>query len=121
VFAFLDASPLAIGHVLVAPRAHVRTLAEADDTVATAVMLKVRDLCRVLPAALGADGTFVAQNNEISQSVPHLHVHVVPRNKGDRLFSDALVWRRVRYRDAAQMEQTAAAIRQALQEPSSRR
>jgi histidine triad (HIT) family protein len=114
VFAFLDTAPLAIGHVLVAPIAHVRTLAQADDAVTTAVMLKVRDLCRVLPGAMAADGTFVAQNNEISQSVPHLHVHVVPRTKGDRLFSDALVWRRVRYRSGEQMEETAARIRAAL-------
>jgi histidine triad (HIT) family protein len=111
---FLDIHPLAIGHVLVAPRAHVETLADADDAVATAVMLAVRDIARAMPAALGADGTFVLQNNRISQSVPHLHVHVVPRRKGDRLFSDALIWRRVRYGGEDQMRQTAQMLRAVL-------
>lgn len=112
--AFLDIHPLAIGHVLAVPRRHVADLAEADDATVAAVMLKVRDLAAVLPRAMGADGTFVLQNNTVSQSVPHLHVHVVPRRKGDRLFSDALVWRRVRYSGAAQMQETADTIRRAL-------
>jgi histidine triad (HIT) family protein len=111
---FLDIHPLAIGHVLVTPRRHVRTLADADDPVTTAVMLKVRDLTAALPSAFEAHGTFVLQNNEISQSVPHLHVHVVPRWRGDKLFSDALVWRRIRYLGEDHMQETAARIAAAL-------
>jgi histidine triad (HIT) family protein len=60
---------------------------------------------------MAAEGVFLAQNNVVSQSVPHLHTHVVPRRKDDRLFSTGLVWKRVRYASAAQMEEVAAAIR----------
>jgi histidine triad (HIT) family protein len=112
--AFLDHSPLLKGHVLLIPRAHVATLPEADDATLQALARRLRDLAAALPRALEADGTFVAENNIVSQSVPHLHFHVVPRWRGDRLFSHSLSWRRVRYvKDEA--EEIAAAIRAALQ------
>jgi histidine triad (HIT) family protein len=114
--AFLDHSPLVIGHVLLIPRAHVATLPDADDGAASALMLAARDICAALPPALGCDGSFVAANNVVSQSVPHLHVHLVPRSKGDRLFSQNLVWRRVRYGSPEKMAATAARIRAALDE-----
>jgi histidine triad (HIT) family protein len=63
---------------------------------------------------MGAEGCFVAQNNMVSQSVAHLHTHIIPRRKGDGLFSPRVIWKRVRYRDDAQMAETAAAIRAAL-------
>lgn len=113
--AFLDRSPLVIGHVLLVPRAHVATLSDADDATASALMLAARDICAALPVALGCDGSFVAANNVVSQSVPHLHFHLVPRSRGDRLFSQNLVWRRVRYGSDARMAETAARIREALQ------
>jgi histidine triad (HIT) family protein len=113
--AFLDHSPLAIGHVLLIPRAHVETLFDADDATVEALARAARRIAIALKAALAADGVFVAQNNVVSQSVPHLHVHLVPRFRGDKLFSNgSMVWRRVRYRDDAQMEETAQAIRAAL-------
>jgi histidine triad (HIT) family protein len=77
-------------------------------------MLAVREVAGAMPDALGADGTFVLQNNRISQSVPHLHFHVVPRRTGDRLFSDALVWRRVRYAGEDQMRDVAAKLARAF-------
>jgi histidine triad (HIT) family protein len=112
--AFLDRSPLTLGHVLLIPRAHIPTLPEADDATAAALGVALRRLTAALPVALGADGTFVGQNNVVSQSVPHLHFHVAPRTRGDGLFARSMVWRRVRYRDDAQREATAQAIRAAL-------
>ncbi len=61
-----------------------------------------------------ADGAFVAQNNVVSQSVPHLHAHVIPRRQGDGFFSPRIIWKRVKYRDAAHMAETAAQIRATL-------
>lgn len=112
--AFLDHSPLLKGHVLLIPRRHVATLPDADDATLQALARRLRDLAAALPKALGADGTFVAENNIVSQSVPHLHFHVVPRWRGDKLFSHNLSWRRVRYA-AGEAEQIAAAIRAALE------
>lgn len=112
--AFLDHAPLFIGHVLLIPRAHVRTIFEADDATLTALALASRRLAIAVTKAMGADGCFVAQNNVVSQSVPHLHTHVIPRRKGDGLFSPRVIWKRVRYRDAAHRAETAASIRAAL-------
>jgi histidine triad (HIT) family protein len=113
--AFLDRSPLAVGHCLLVPRAHVATLFEADDATLTALALAARALAVALKAALEADGVFVGQNNIVSQSVPHLHTHLVPRRFGDKLFSGgSMVWRRVRYADDAHRAQTAARIRAAI-------
>ena len=67
-----------------------------------------------MPPATGSDGTFVAVNNVVSQSVPHLHVHIVPRRHDDRLFSRNLAWTRHPYRDDDEMRQVGAAIRTAL-------
>jgi histidine triad (HIT) family protein len=112
--AFLDCGPLVIGHVLLIPRAHVATLPDADDAVASAMALAARDICAALPKALACDGSFVAANNVVSQSVAHLHFHLVPRTKGDKLFSQNLVWRRVRYGSEDKMAETAARIRAAI-------
>jgi histidine triad (HIT) family protein len=110
--ALLDHSPLAIGHCLLIPRAHVETLFDADAATLAALALAARRVGAAIRDAMAADGLFVAQNNVISQSVPHLHVHLVPRWKGDKLFSGgSMVWRRVRYRDAAHRAETAERIR----------
>ena len=110
--AFLDHSPLAIGHCLLIPRAHVATLWEADDTTLTALALASRTVGTAIRTALEADGLFVAQNNVVSQSIPHLHTHLVPRWRGDKLFSGgSMVWKRVRYGDDAHRAETAARIR----------
>ncbi len=85
VVAFLDTRPVFLGHTLVVPREHHVTLGDLPASLLQAVMLAVQRISATIPAALGAQGTFVAANNVVSQSVPHLHVHVVPRTKGDGL------------------------------------
>ena len=106
--AFLDHRPLFPGHVLLVPRAHVETLADLPDALLTPMMRRVRELAGAIEAALSAEGTFVAINNKVSQSVPHLHVHVVPRRRGDGL--KGFFWPRHPYRDAAHAEEVRAAI-----------
>lgn len=113
VIAFLDKSPLFHGHVLVTPRAHVVTLPEVPESDVGPLFARVQRLARAVPAAMGAEGSFVAMNNTVSQSVPHLHVHVVPRKKGDGL--KGFFWPRTRYTDEAQMADVAARIRRALE------
>jgi histidine triad (HIT) family protein len=112
--AFLDRSPLAIGHCLLIPRGHIETLFDADEATLCALAAASKRLAAALRTAFSADGVFVAQNNVVSQSVPHLHVHLVPRTFGDKLFSTAMVWKRVRYVDEAHRLETAARIRAVL-------
>jgi histidine triad (HIT) family protein len=114
--AVLDHAPLFVGHVLLIPRAHVETIYEADAATLAALALASKRLAIAVTQAMQADGCFLAQNNVVSQSVPHLHIHIVPRRKGDGLFSPRVIWKRTRYRDAAHMAEIAAAIRAALPE-----
>jgi len=95
--AFLDARPVFKGHVLVAPRAHHVTLADLPAGLVGPLFARVQRVSAAMPAALGAQGSFVGENNAVSQSVPHLHVHVVPRTKGDGL--RGFFWPRTRYAD----------------------
>jgi len=95
VVAFLDHRPVFKGHVLVAPVPHVDTLLELPPELALPLLATAQQVARAIGTALGAQGTFVAVNNVVSQSVPHLHVHVVPRTKGDGLHG--FFWPRVRY------------------------
>ncbi|MET8362055.1 HIT family protein [Micromonospora sp. NPDC005194] len=95
--AFLDTRPVFKGHVLVVPRAHLVTLAELPADLLPGYFALVQRLAVAVEAALGAGGTFVALNNKVSQSVPHLHTHVVPRTKGDGL--RGFFWPRTRYAD----------------------
>jgi histidine triad (HIT) family protein len=107
--AFLDRSPLFKGHVLVVPRLHVVTLPELEPV--GPFFEAVRLVSTALPAALGAQGTFVALNNVVSQSVPHLHAHVVPRTRGDGL--RGFFWPRSKYAPGESAE-VAARIREHL-------
>ena len=110
--AFLDVRPVFPGHTLLVPRDHHETLPELPaDRVAPFFALAQR-IAAAIPAALGAQGTFVAMNNVVSQSVPHLHVHTVPRTKGDGL--RGFFWPRQKYPSDAAAASTAAAIRAAL-------
>jgi histidine triad (HIT) family protein len=93
--AFLDARPLFPGHVLVVPRDHVETLGDLPESSVAPFFRLVRRIAIAVEAGLGAGGTFVAINNRVSQSVPHLHAHVVPRTKGDGL--RGFFWPRHRY------------------------
>ncbi|HVH43071.1 MAG TPA: HIT family protein [Labilithrix sp.] len=107
--AFLDKSPLFVGHVLVVPRSHVVTLPELPAESIGPFFERVQSIARAMPKALGAQGTFVAMNNIVSQSVAHLHVHVVPRTKGDGL--KGFFWPRTKYKSDDQMHETAEKIR----------
>jgi histidine triad (HIT) family protein len=95
--AFLDTKPLFVGHVLVVPRSHVVTLPDLAPASIASFFERVQRLSRAVRDAMSAEGTFVAMNNGVSQSVPHLHVHVVPRAKGDGL--KGFFWPRRRYAD----------------------
>ena len=95
--AFLDKSPLFPGHTLVIPTRHVVTLADLEPDEIGPYFARVRAVAAAMPEALDAGGTFVANNNVVSQSVPHLHVHVVPRTRGDGL--RGFFWPRRRYAD----------------------
>ncbi len=110
--AFLDIRPLFPGHVLLAPKRHFETLIELPAEIVGPLFRNAQLLARAVEQGLGADGSFVAINNRVSQSVPHLHVHVVPRRRGDGL--RGFFWPRQKYRDAAHAAETAAAIRQSI-------
>ena len=113
--AFLDHRPLFPGHVLVTPRDHVPTLPDLPTEAIAPFFEIVQRVSAVLPAAMDAQGTFVAINNTVSQSVPHLHVHVVPRTRGDGL--RGFFWPRHPYDDNAHQRAVAQRIRQALDHP----
>lgn len=112
LLAFLDHRPLFLGHTLVIPRQHVPTLAELPSELLAPLFGLVQRLTRAIPVALNAEGTFVGINNRVSQSVPHLHIHVVPRRRGDGL--RGFFWPRQRYPSVKAMEEIAARIRSAL-------
>lgn len=92
---FLDTRPLFAGHVLLVPRDHHETLVDLPEELLDPLFRRARRLAAAMVDALGAQGSFVAMNNTVSQSVPHLHVHVVPRTKGDGL--RGFFWPRTRY------------------------
>jgi histidine triad (HIT) family protein len=110
--AFLDARPVFKGHVLVVPREHYVTLGDLPAARVGPLFERVRLISAALPEALGAQGSFVGLNNIVSQSVPHLHVHVVPRTKGDGL--RGFFWPRHKYADDAEAADYARRIREAL-------
>ncbi|MFG1881882.1 HIT family protein [Micromonospora sp. NPDC049102] len=110
--AFLDTRPVFAGHVLVVPRTHLVTLAELPADLLPGYFALVQRLAVAVEAGLGAGGTFVAMNNRVSQSVPHLHTHVVPRTKGDGL--RGFFWPRTRYTDDTEAQTYADRIAAAL-------
>jgi histidine triad (HIT) family protein len=116
VFAFLDHRPVFKGHVLVVPRTHYETLADLPANEVEPFFLDVRRLAVAVEAGLGAGGTFVAINNRVSQSVPHLHAHVVPRTKGDGL--RGFFWPRTKYASPEEAASYASDIAGALPAPS---
>ncbi|MGP4002331.1 HIT family protein [Streptomyces sp. 8N706] len=110
--AFLDARPLFPGHVLVVPRRHTETLGDLPSPDVGPFFLRVQRIAGAVERGMEAAGSFVGANNRISQSVPHFHVHVVPRNPKDGL--RGFFWPRTRYADEAQAEDAAARVRAAL-------
>jgi len=112
VVAFLDHRPLFEGHTLVIPRLHVPTLRELDTPLRDDLFARVQEVATAVQDARAADGTFVAANNVVSQSVPHLHVHVVPRHKKDGL--RGFFWPRQRYGSDEERDALAARLAAAL-------
>lgn len=106
--AFLDHRPLFPGHVLLVPRTHHETLPDVPVEQVGPLFQTAQLLSRAVVDALEAEGSFVAMNNKVSQSVPHLHVHIVPRRKKDGL--KGFFWPRTPYRDGAHLEEVRAAI-----------
>ncbi len=113
VVAFLDRAPLIKGHVLVVPRAHVETFDDVPAGLLGPLFTAVQRVSRAFREGLGADGSYTAINTRISQSVPHVHVHVVPRRKGDGLFRAGMVWIRRRY-EGDEAAQLATRLREAI-------
>jgi len=113
VLAFLDHRPLFPGHSLLIPRQHFETLSDLPEAEVEPLFSAARLLARAVEEAVGAEGSFVAINNRVSQSVPHLHVHVVPRRRGDGL--RGFFWPRSKYRDESEAANTRDAIRAAVE------
>jgi histidine triad (HIT) family protein len=109
---FLDYRPVFPGHCLVIPKQHCETLADLPPDLQAPLFGEVQRVARAVETALGADGSFIAINNRVSQSVPHLHVHVVPRRRKDGL--KGFFWPRQSYRDDAHMAEVRDLLRQAL-------
>jgi histidine triad (HIT) family protein len=109
---FLDIRPVFKGHVLLVPREHVVTLPDLPAALRDGFLAAGQRLATAMVDALGAQGSFVAVNNTVSQSVPHLHMHVVPRTKGDGL--RGFFWPRTKYADDADRDAVADRLRAAL-------
>ena len=112
VMAFLDLRPVFRGHVLLVPREHHETLPDLPADQRDGFLEAAQRLAVAAKEALGAQGSFVAMNNTVSQSVPHLHLHVVPRTKGDGL--RGFFWPRTRYADG-EADRYAASLRAVLE------
>lgn len=106
--AFLDSHPLFPGHLLLCPTEHHETLLDLPSNMNGAVMSTTKLLAKAVESALDAEGTFIAVNNRVSQTVPHLHVHIVPRRQRDGL--KGFFWPRHHYRDDAAREAVRDAI-----------
>jgi histidine triad (HIT) family protein len=110
--AFLDHRPVFKGHVLISPVQHVDTLLDLPPELMQPLLTLAQRVAAAIGDTLGAQGTFVAMNNIVSQSVPHMHLHVVPRTKGDGL--RGFFWPRTSYADG-EIDEYALRISQALQ------
>jgi histidine triad (HIT) family protein len=114
VAGFLDIRPVFHGHVLLVPREHHETLDAVPAALAEPLQAAVQTTMRALRSAVGAQGAFVASNNVVSQSVPHLHWHVVPRTRGDGL--RGFFWPRHPYADDAELATVRLRVRDAIAE-----
>ena len=112
--AFLDHRPLFPGHCLLVPKTHCETLTDLPLTLIAPLFSSAQLLCKALEQGLAAEGSFVAINNRISQSVSHLHIHVVPRHKGDGL--KGFFWPRHPYKDAQEMAKVQESLRSTIAE-----
>jgi histidine triad (HIT) family protein len=110
--AFLDSRPLFPGHCLLIPKAHIETLQDLPGNALASFFSMTQLLARAVEESMQAEGSFVAINNRVSQSVPHLHVHVVPRRKKDGL--RGFFWPRGKYADDAEMEKVRGVVSEAF-------
>jgi histidine triad (HIT) family protein len=110
--AFLDHRPLFPGHVLLVPREHHETIEDLPSELVEPLFKNAQRLARAVRVAMGAQGTFVAMNNVVSQSIPHFHVHVVPRRRKDGL--RGFFWPRTKYESEEQVAQVQGAVRDAV-------
>lgn len=117
--AFLDHRPLFPGHCLLIPKNHFETLSDLPRELVGPFFTNVQLVARAVELALEAEGSFVAMNNRVSQSVPHLHVHVVPRKKKDGL--KGFFWPRTKYKDESDLAAIRKLIQAALTEIKSHR
>jgi histidine triad (HIT) family protein len=113
LLAFLDTRPLFAGHCLLIPRGHFPTLTDLPPDRIGPLFAAARLLAAAMESGLGAEGSFVAINNKVSQSVPHLHVHIVPRRRKDGL--KGFFWPRTRYGANDDLEKTQFALREAVE------
>ncbi len=110
--AFLDHRPVFPGHCLLVPKDHYETLADLPGALVEPFFKNTQLLARAIESAMAAHGTFVAMNNRVSQSVPHLHVHVVPRRRKDGL--KGFFWPRYPYKDEGEADSVQSAVRNAV-------
>jgi|ERR1700738_908605 len=111
--AFLDHRPLFPGHCLLIPKSHLETISDLPDSVLAPLFANVRMLSAAVELGMRAEGTFIAANNRVSQSVPHFHVHIVPRKKGDGL--KGFFWPRHKYKSAEEIGEVLSALRAAIE------
>ena len=110
--AFLDHRPLFPGHCLLIPKNHLETINDLHDSLLATFFANVRLLSAAVERGMHAEGTFIAANNRVSQSVPHFHVHIVPRTKGDGL--KGFFWPRRKYKSAEEIGSVLSALRAAI-------
>lgn len=110
--AFLDHRPLFPGHCLIIPRSHFATIQDLPDALLAPLFANVRMLSAAIEVGMRAEGTFIASNNRVSQSVPHFHVHIVPRSKGDGL--KGFFWPRRKYKSAEEIGEVLRALHAAI-------
>lgn len=110
----LDRRPLFPGHVLLIPKQHFATLPDVDPELIASFFTNLQLLSKAVPLAMESEGTFIAINNKVSQSVPHLHVHIVPRNRKDGL--RGFFWPRTGYEDDRHIEETRNRLSEIIRE-----
>ena len=110
--AFLDHRPLFAGHCLLIPKSHLETINDLPDSLLAQLFANVRLLSAAVELGMRAEGTFIAANNRVSQSVPHFHVHIVPRTKGDGL--KGFFWPRRKYKSAEEVGSVLSVLRAAI-------
>jgi histidine triad (HIT) family protein len=113
MLAFLDHRPLFPGHCLLIPRRHFETLQDLPAGELAPLFAMAQTLCRAVETGLNAEGSFLAINNKVSQSVPHLHIHIVPRRKKDGL--RGFFWPRGKYRDEAELESVRLVLKNTIE------